>query len=301
MEKLATYKNGNMITTIYSDGTKTHFTFGDSFMPAFPESHDISISQCCDNGCEWCYYGCTPTGAHGKLTGWNFFDTMRPYTEVAINLQSPVNPELMLFLYEMQKRKIIVNVTINQNHFMDDSMLALIYHFNKHGLIKGIGISLTDPTHEDFIETVKQFPNAVIHVIAGITHPEDIGYLMGHGLKLLILGYKQVGRGKKYYDHSSTAIEDNIAWLESGIMDEVLNGFEVVSFDNLAIDQLHIKDKLTSEQWEQFYGGDDGTLTFFIDLVKGVFARNSLSQIVYPIGDKTVDEMFAIIRKEVEG
>lgn len=301
MQKIATYKNGNMITTIYSDGTKTHFTFGDSFIPAFPESHDISISQCCDNGCEWCYYGCTPTGAHGKLTGWKFFDTMRPYTEVAINLQSPVNPELMLFLYEMQKRKIIVNVTINQNHFMDDSMLALIYHFNKHGLIKGIGISLTDPTQEYFIETVKQFPNAVIHVIAGITHPEDIGYLMGHGLKLLILGYKQVGRGKKYYDHSSTAIEDNIAWLESGIMDEVLNGFEVVSFDNLAIDQLHIKDKLTSEQWEQFYGGDDGTLTFFIDLVKGVFARNSLSQIVYPIGDKTVDEMFAIIRKEVEG
>lgn len=301
MQKIATYKNGNMITTIYSDGTKTHFTFGDSFIPAFPESHDISISQCCDNGCEWCYYGCTPTGAHGKLTGWKFFDTMRPYTEVAINLQSPVNPELMLFLYEMQKRKIIVNVTINQNHFMDDSMLALIYHFNKHGLIKGIGISLTAPTQEYFIETVKQFPNAVIHVIAGITHPEDIGYLMGHGLKLLILGYKQVGRGKKYYDHSSTAIEDNIAWLESGIMDEVLNGFEVVSFDNLAIDQLHIKDKLTSEQWEQFYGGDDGTLTFFIDLVKGVFARNSLSQIVYPIGDKTVDEMFAIIRKEVEG
>ena len=301
MQKIATYKNGNMITTIYSDGTKTHFTFGDSFVPAFPESHDISISQCCDNGCEWCYYGCTPTGAHGKLTGWKFFDSMRPYTEVAINLQSPVNPELMLFLYEMQKRKVIVNVTINQNHFMDDSMLALIYHFNKHGLIKGIGISLTDPTQEDFIETVKQFPNAVIHVIAGITHPEDIGYLMGHGLKLLILGYKQVGRGKKYYDHSSTAIEDNIAWLESGIMDEVLNGFEVVSFDNLAIDQLHIKDKLTAEQWEQFYGGDDGTLTFFIDLVKGVFARNSLSQIIYPIGDKTVDEMFAIIRKEVKG
>ena len=48
-----------------------------------------------------------------------------------------------------------------------------------------------------------------------------------------------------------------------------------------------------------FYGGDDGTVTFFIDLVKGVFARSSLSQITYPIGDKTIDEMFAIIKSEV--
>ena len=48
-----------------------------------------------------------------------------------------------------------------------------------------------------------------------------------------------------------------------------------------------------------FYGGDDGTVTFFIDLVKGVFARNSLSQITYPIVDKTIDEMFEIIKKEV--
>ena len=298
MKKFATYKNGNTITTIYDDGTKTHFTKDDEFHFEFPESHDISISQCCDNGCEWCYYGCTPNGKHGKLTGWNFFETMRPYTEIAINLQSPLNPELIVFLKEMRERNIIVNVTINQNHFMDDSMLALIYHLEKHGLIKGIGVSLTDPTQDDFIETVKEFPNAVIHVVAGVTHPEDIGYLMGHDLKLLILGYKQTGRGKDYYKHSSTLINDNIAWLESGIMDEVLSGFKVVSFDNLAIEQLHMKDKLTKEEWNMFYGGDDGTLTFFIDLVKGVFARNSLSQIVYPIGDKTIDEMFEVIKNE---
>ena len=83
------------------------------------------------------------------------------------------------------------------------------------------------------------------------------------------------------------------------VLDEIINGFKVVSFDNLAIEQLHIKDKLSDKEWETFYGGDDGTVTFFIDLVKGVFARNSLSQIVYPIGDKTIDEMFEIIKKEV--
>ena len=32
---------------------------------------------------------------------------------------------------------------------------------------------------------------------------------------------------------------------------------------------------------------------------KGCFETNSLSQITYHIGDKTIDEMFAIIKKEV--
>ena len=297
MHKIATYKNGNTTTTIYDDGTKTHFTMDDEFEFKFPESHDISISQCCDNGCEWCYYGCSPIGKHGKLTGWKFFDSMRPYTEIAINLQFPLHPDLESFLFEMRQRKIIVNATINQNHFMSDSGRELIEAYSDLGLIKGIGISLTDPTQEGFIDEVKKYPNAVIHVIAGITHPEDIGYLMGHSLKLLILGYKKTERGKKFYDHSSTLIEDNIKWIESGL-DEIINGFKVVSFDNLAIEQLHIKNRLNDKEWDMFYGGDDGTITFFIDLVKGVFARNSLSRIVYTIGDKTIDEMFEIIRNE---
>lgn len=298
MRKIATYKNGNTWTTIYDDGTKEHVTMDDEFNFAFSESCDISISQCCDNGCEWCYYGCSPTGEHGKLTGWKFFDSMRPYTEIAINLQSPVNPDLIPFLTEMRDRKIIVNITVNQNHFMDDSMLSLICHLEKHGLIKGIGVSLTNPRQDGFIDGIKKYPNAVIHVIVGITPWDDIQYLMGRGLKILILGYKQTGRGKKYYDGLFIPIITQMKYLEGGL-DEVINGFKVVSFDNLAIEQLHIKDRLSDKEWEMFYGGDDGTVTFFIDLVKGVFARNSLSQITYPIGDKSIDEMFDIIKKEV--
>lgn len=297
MKRIATYKNGNAYTTLYEDGTKEHFTMDDDFKFDFAESCDVQISQCCDNGCEWCYYGCSPTGRHGKLTGWKFFESMHPYTEIAINLQSPVPPEIIPFLTEMRKRNVIVNITVNQNHFMDDSMLALIYHLEKHDLIKGIGVSLTNPRQDDFLDTIKEFPNAVIHVIAGVTSPEDIDYLKGHDLKLLILGYKKLERGKKYYDYSSTIIEDNIKWLEFDL-DGIVNGFKVVSFDNLAIEQLHLRDKLDIKEWEMFYGGDDGTVTFFIDLVKGVFARSSLSRIVYSIGDKSVDEMFEIIRNE---
>ena len=298
MRKIATYKNGNTNTTIYDDGTKIHSTMDDEFKFAFPESHDISISQCCDNGCEWCYYGCTPNGKFGKLNNWKFFDSMRPYTEIAINIQRPIHPHIAKFLQEMNNRKIIVNITINQNHFMDEDFWSKFDLYIKLGWIKGVGVSLVNPRQDGFIEKVKKYPNAVIHVIAGITPWEDIQYLMGHGLKLLILGYKKTGRGKKYYDGLFIPIITQMKYLEGGL-DEVINGFKVVSFDNLAIEQLHIKDRLTDKEWNMFYGGDDGTLTFFIDLVEGVFARNSLSRIVYPIGDKTIDEMFDIIKKEV--
>lgn len=299
MKKIATYKNGNTYTTLYEDGTKEHFTMDDDFRFNFSESCDIQISQCCDNGCEWCYYGCSPTGKHGKLTGWKFFETMHPYTEIAINLQKPMPNGIGLFLGKMKNKKVIVNITINQNHFMDEYFRPIIDYLVHEDLIKGIGISLTNPRQEKFIETVKQYPNTVIHVIAGITPLEDIEYLMGHGLKLLILGYKKLERGEKYYNHSSTLVEDNIKQFETGL-DEIINEFKVVSFDNLAIEQLHLKDKLSEKEWEMFYGGDDGTVTFFIDLVKGVFAKSSLSRIVYTIGDKSIDEMFEIVKKEIK-
>ena len=300
MKKIAIYKNGNTYTTLYEDGTKEHFTMDDDFRFGFSESCDIQISQCCDNGCEFCYYGCTPKGVHGKLTGWKFFETMHPYTEIAINLQCPIPDDILSFLWEMHSRKVIVNVTVNQNHFMRSDIRKFLREAISDGLIKGVGISLTDPTQKDFIDMVKQYPNTVIHVIAGITPLEDIRYLMGRGLKLLILGYKQIGRGEEYFSKlgNCLSIITNISGLANKI-ETIVDGFKVVSFDNLAIEQLHIKDRLNDKEWEMFYGGDDGTVTFFIDLVKGVFAKSSLSPITYPIGDKTIDEMFEIIRNEV--
>ena len=69
----------------------------------------------------------------------------------------------------------------------------------------------------------------------------------------------------------------------------------MVSFDNLGLEQLDVRRLLTDEEWEQFYSGDDGTFTFFINMVDGYFAKNSLSEIHYPIGDYSMDEMFKII------
>ena len=76
--------------------------------------------------------------------------------------------------------------------------------------------------------------------------------------------------------------------------------FSLVSFDNLAIEQLNVRRLLTDGKWQEFYMGDDGNYTFYIDMVEGKFAKNSLSQERFEIGNKTIDEMFNLIRNENE-
>ena len=88
-------------------------------------------------------------------------------------------------------------------------------------------------------------------------------------------------------------------WLYENLKN-IIPHFKVISFDNLSLNQLEVKRLLSEKQWDEFYGGDDGTFTFFINLVDGYFAKNSLSPIHYPIENLTMDEMFNIIKGEKE-
>lgn len=89
--------------------------------------------------------------------------------------------------------------------------------------------------------------------------------------------------------------------LTSGMYDnlvEIQKMFEVLSFDNLAINQLDVKRIVPVEKWDEFYMSDDGGFTFYIDMVKGEFAKNSLSDERFPIGDLSIDEMFNFIQEK---
>ena len=89
-------------------------------------------------------------------------------------------------------------------------------------------------------------------------------------------------------------------WLYDNL-EMIIPHFKVISFDNLSLKQLEVKRLLSESAWNEFYGGDDGTFTFFINLVEGYFAKNSLSDVHYPIGDLSMDEMFKTIVENNEG
>ena len=296
MELLGIYKNGNFTTKIFNDGTKVRETEDDEFVVAFAENMDIKISNYCDMGCKFCHEGSTKNGKHGDILNEKFIETLHPYQEVALGGgDATSHPDLIPFLQKLKDRKVIVNMTVNQKHF--EQKQDLIRRLVDEKLIYGIGVSLVNPTDE-FISLVKQYPNAVIHVINGVLRPSDIEVLSDNNLKMLILGYKHLRRGNEWYNEDHENIVVKQMWLKENLA-EIVNHFKVVSFDNLAIDQLEVQRLMSKEEWDEFYMGDDGTMTYYIDMVERKFARSSTADFDkrYDLLD-SVDEMFQKIVSE---
>lgn len=309
MNLIGKYTNGNYIVEIWDDGTKMRYTQATEFVPEFPESLDINLTYRCDGKCPFCYAGATLNGKHAVLfkedgsIAWPFLETLRPYTEVALNANDLSLPDLDKFLEWLRSRNILANLTINQKHFNQN--YDRLREWSDNGLIRGLGVSLSDSTDTDTIEKIASFPNAVVHTIVGVLSRKDLDNLSNKNIRLLLLGYKQCGRGNKYYSSHSKSIDINTEYLGNRLKDkEFLSKFQVISFDNLAIHQLDIKNKLFANDqkgWEMFYAGDDGSCTFYVDLVKGRFGQNSVDydKQSYDVLD-TIDAMFEKIRVKYE-
>ena len=295
MELLGRYKNGNYSVVLLSDGTKIRETNDDEFIPEYAENMDIKICNRCSAGCKFCHEGSTSDGKLGDILNEKFIDTLHPYQEVAIGGGNILeHPDLVPFLHKLKERKVIANATVNQIHFEQNQ--ELIRELVDEKLIYGLGVSLVNPT-EKFIEMIKQYPNAVIHVINGVVTENQIYTLEGNGLKMLILGYKHLRRGNDYFVAEQRTIEKNQKFLYD-YLPELIQKFNVVSFDNLAIEQLDCKRLMTSEEWSEFYMGDDSEFTYYIDMVERKFAKSSTAPMDrrYDLMD-SVDEMFEKIRK----
>ena len=304
MNILGVYKNGNYNVTILSDGTKIRRTEEDEFIPEFPENADVKITDKCSQGCPFCYEGCTKQGEHSYLMcddgtfGQYWMYTLHPYTELAINGNDLDHPDLDKFLLKMQSMKIIVNVTVNQNQFMKH--IDYLKYLTDKKMIYGLGVSLSNSKDENFFNEIKNFPNAVIHTIAGILTSEDIVILMKNHVKVLILGYKNLGRGINYKNNIYNHVEDYIKQLQFWLP-KMVNECKVVSFDNLAIEQLSVKELLfkdKEDEWNEFYMGDDGNFTLYIDAVNQTFAKNSCmpKEERFPIAGRSMTAMFNFIR-----
>lgn len=296
MELLGAYRNGNFTTKIFSDGTKVRETEDDDFKPDFAENMDIKICNYCDVGCPFCHEGSTIDGQFGDILNEKFIYTLHPYQEVALGGgDATSHPDLIPFLHKLKERKVIANMTVNQVHF--EKKQDLIKQLIDERLIYGLGVSLVNPT-EQFIELIRQYPNAVIHVINGILKPSDLEVLADKNLKMLILGYKRLRRGNDWIREDHENIMTKQMWLHDNL-DEIIKQFKVVSFDNLAIEQLNVRRLMNDEDWNEFYMGDDGSMTYYIDMVERKFARSSTADFDkrYELMN-SVDDMFKKIVDE---
>lgn len=297
MGNIVSYKNGNYTVMLdLSNGSKMRFNNLDNLTPDRVESIDITISTYCEAGCAFCYAGCSKNGKHADIMSPSFIDNLPPYTELALNGNEPLHPDLVPFLEKCKNLKLVPSITVNQTTFMKN--IDLLKKLSDDKMIYGLGVSLTNPSYE-FIENVKEFPNAVIHVVNGIVNMCQLYAMSDKGLKILVLGYKKVGRGVGYYGYNSLRVEAEMAALYNNLENIINeNWFDVVSFDNLALEQLEVKRLMSEDEWERFYCGDDGQYTFYADMVSKKFYKNSL---MADGGHELLDdpkEMFDIIRNE---
>lgn len=294
MKLLGSYINGNYRVAIYDDGTKVRANDLDKLVASKPESMDIKITNQCECGCPFCHENSKPDGLHGDILNIPFIDTMLPYTEMAIGGGNPLaHPQLVEFLSLLKKKNIIASMTVNQKHFIESQ--DVIKNLVDGKLIYGIGVSLTKVTDE-LIGLLKQYPNAVIHVINGVVSSVELEKLFDYNFKVLILGYKVFRRGEQYY---CSGVEDKKSELKE-FLPQMINRFSVVSFDNLAIKQLDVKRLLSEDQWNEFYMGDDGQFTMYVDMVNREFARSSVSTERFPI-ESNICGMFNKIRTQDVG
>lgn len=286
-------KNGNYTVSIdLETGTKIRHNDLDTFEPEKPESMDIKITNSCSQGCPFCHEDSKPNGKHGDIMHLKFIETLLPYTELAIGGGNPLeHPDLIPFLEKCKDLNLIPNMTVNQVHFMKEQ--DLLERLVDRKLIYGLGVSLVS-VNDEFIQTVQKYKNAVIHVINGVHSLNTLRQLYDKNLKILILGYKQFRRGEKFYNEQVQFIKDQT----NVFLPEILEHFKVVSFDNLALDQLNVKDLLTNEEWDEFFMGDDGQMTCYIDAVNETYSVSSVSPLNerFPLKDD-IKEMFDHIRQ----
>lgn len=289
---LAQYENGNTFVTILEDGTKIRKYEGKP-ISYFPESLDVKITNYCDLGCEYCHENSTVKGKHADLKKLKAVLISLPAgVELAIGGGNPLDhPNLIEFLIWCQERGLICNITVNQRHLKKH--LATLETLIEEKLIYGLGISIVNNNYKE-IEYLKTLTNNIVyHLIAGVNNVFELDSLNSIGnCKVLILGYKNFGRGIYYY---SKEVDRNIElWQEQ--LPLYLGKFSI-SFDNLALEQLNIQSMVSKNIWNSFYMGDDFSFTMYIDAVKQEYGPTSRSLDRVSFNEMSLFEYFINFKK----
>jgi hypothetical protein len=165
----------------------------------------------------------------------------------------------------------------------------MINRLIKAEAIKGLGISYRGGLKWDVPSQILNYPNTVFHVIAGIDTFAEVEALAEMGVKkILILGYKTFGYGVNYFNSNTDEVTKNIKqWI--WWVHKLFTKFEVVSFDNLALEQLKIYRFFTNENWSIFNNGEH---SFYINAVDGYFAPSSRNPDKTNWNEMTIKEYF---------
>lgn len=285
------YNNGNAVINIDDNGTRI-IEFDNDLKLDFPLNLDIRVSTSCSFANNICKNFCHESAVvNGKDCDYELLKSKLCGLPQGIELAIGCNhftQNLYDFLQWCYEQNYICNLTINQGHVKRD--FDLIEKAIKNNFVKGLGISYRNKLKFDLPESILNYKNTVFHVISGIDTFNDILLLKDKSVKkLLILGEKDFGYNSNKVNLQSQNHKEWYWWIG-----KLFNEFEVVSFDNLALEQLNIKRFFNIDSWDIFNQGEE---SFYIDAVHQTFAPSSRSSNKVNWNNFTIQEYFKTLNK----
>ena len=266
----------------------------EDFVSEFPDSIDLKITERCSWGCPFCHESSTPEGKDFDLEKTKEILGQLPPVgiEVAIGggnvLECPEKASSLIeWLIERGNRP---RLTINWKDLKstgdpgkDEQRLKLINSVSAVGISIQSMDGIEPPSEDSYSHDISMNTDLggniscyrVYHVIAGIFPASQLKTLYNNiEGAILVLGYKQWGRAK------GNDLPDMTEWKEAIselITERDLDSYNTIGFDNLATEQLGVKELVGDKLWSECYLGDEGTCSMYIDAVKGQYARTSRS------------------------
>ncbi len=279
MKKLYEYNNWPYIIKIYEDWTKEVIW---EWVPKYPISMDIKITNYCDAWCSWCHEKSTIQWKHWDILKYiSLFSELPQWTELAIGWWNPLShPEIEQFLKDLKFISIIPNLTVNSFHLQS----VVLHNIIKQNLIYWLWVSY-NPLYKEQIKQIN-YDNMVVHMIAWINTFQQIKEILESWKKVLILWYKKWGRWNNFYNEN---IQKNIDEIYRKL--NQLFWLWLLSFDNLAVTQLNPKRFFTQEVWDGRYMWDDWSFTMYMDLVEWEYWLNSIAKDRYKV-EWTMEKIF---------
>jgi hypothetical protein len=295
MLKIVEYQNGNSTVELFDDGTRIIKFEGDLKLD-YPLNLDIRVSTACSLGfnpktgkatCGFCHESARTDGVECDYNELKrILKGLPKGIELAIG-GNKLTPGLTDFLVWSKKQGYINNLTVNHLHINKNEFLLKL--FLMEGIINGLGISYRKGFPLNFDDFFMNHPNVVLHVIAGIDHVDDVVLLPFE--KILILGYKTFGFGVEFYNENVKKTIQEWFWY----VKKVIDNKKIVSFDNLALEQLNIKRFLPQKMWDEFNQGEH---SFYINAVDQYFSPSSRNPIKVDWGGITVKDYFKQLENE---
>jgi len=153
------------------------------------------------------------------------------------------------------------------------------------------------------VESFLRRKRIVFHIIAGIFPIDKLKMILNERYiksisNILILGYKQFGRA------ANTELPESLSEFENVIKEfiektrnDYINIFNL-AFDNLALEQLHMREFITDDKWDELYLGKEGSCSMYIDAVNETYAKSSTSINRVSWKDIGLLEFFKSLRNE---